>query len=641
MTAGGGPVEVELKYRLVAPIGVEAIIGYAAGAGLTAVGGVDEVPVRDVYIDTADGRLARGGVAARIRHRPDGIRITVKTPAVRHGAMVRRTELESPATASLDPSDWPASPARDAVITHARGEPLVETVTLQQVRRVVIVSDGQARIEVSLDDVSVVAGGEHIDRFGELEAELLSGDEAALRRLATLIETDAAVTFGGGSKLHRAMEALVAAGLPVPGPFAAALDAEMAAADAETAAAHAEDESLDREVERVMATMMGPMPASLTEATAAEGGAGEPGEAVVSGEPVGDDGVMSQAPAAGAGPGTRDEPPGEPEPGPTVHTPAVASIAVKPPGKTPGVLHDDAFAEAGRKVLRFHFARMLAKEDGTRRGDDPEDLHDMRVATRRMRAAWRVFGSGFRPGRSRRMKTHLREVGTRLGAVRDLDVLIDALRVYRADLAPAERDGLAALIESWEAERDDARVLLVRELDSTAYRHWVVACTEFVLTEGLGALPPLSPTSPYRVRDMAGSRLWLAYEDVRAFEHTLRWADLATLHQLRISAKRLRYAIEFFREALGPDTASLIPKVVALQDHLGYLHDAEVTSGRARAFLVESSGRLTEAEVAAVGRYLSSREKELVRLRRTVGRPWRAVAGLSFRRGLGRAIADL
>jgi CHAD domain-containing protein len=607
VTAQDEPVEIELKYRLVAPLEVETIVGYAADAGFTADGDVTEVPVRDVYIDTADGFLARDGVAARIRHRPDGVRITVKTPAVRRGAMVRRTELESPATASLDPSDWPASPARDAVITHAHGEPLVETVTLEQIRRVVVVSDEHTRIEVSLDDVRVVAGGEHIDRFGELEAELIAGDETALRRLAARIETDPAVLYSGGSKLQRAMAAVAAAGLPVPGPFAAGLAAE-------TAAAAAADASLDREVERVMATMVGPGSAASADAATADAASADAAEAEAAEE-------ADRAPQA--------------------HAPAVASIAVKPPGKTPGVLHDDAFAEAGRKVIRFHFARMLAKEEGTRRGDDAEDLHDMRVATRRMRAAWRVFGTGFRPGRARRMKTHLREVGTRLGAVRDLDVLIDALRTYQADLPQAERDGLAALVESWEAERDDARTLLVRELDSAAYRHWVAGCTEFVLNEGLGAFPPLSPTSPYRVRDMAGSRLWLAYEDVRAYEHTLRWADLATLHQLRISAKRLRYAIEFFREALGPDTTSIIPRVVALQDHLGYLHDAEVTAGRARAFLVENSGRLTEAEIAAVGRYLSSREKELLRLRRTVGRPWRAVAGLSFRRGLGRAIADL
>jgi CHAD domain-containing protein len=629
VTSDSAPVEVELKYRLVAPLDIDTIVAYAAEVGLVAEGDVEKVPVRDVYVDTAGGRLGHDGVAARIRHRPDGVRVTVKTPAVRRGAMVRRTELEHAATPSLDPADWPASPARDAVVTHAHGEPLIETVTLEQVRRVVVVGDASARIELSLDDVSVIAGGDRIDHFGELEAELVSGDEAALHRLSARIESDPAVTIGGGSKLHRAMEAVAAAGLPVPRPFVAdadrALDPETATTEqptSEAAQAAAEEATLDREVERVMATMMSPAPGAPTDSTTPEGGRAEAGAvSVVAVEPSATESAEQIA-----------SPP---------HAPTVASIAVKPPGKTPGVLGDDAFAEAGRKVLRFHFAKMLAKEEGTRIGADPEDLHDMRVATRRQRAAWRVFGSGFRPGRARRMKSHLREVGTRLGAVRDLDVLIEALRAYQAEQTQAERDGLEALVESWEAERDDARVLLVRELDSAGYRHWVTTYTEFVLSEGLGTFPPLSPTSPYRVRDMAGSRLWLAYEDVRAYEHTLRWADLATLHELRIAAKRLRYAIEFFREALGPDTAVIIPKVVALQDHLGYLHDAEVTAGRARAFLVENSGRLSEAEIGAVGRYLSSREKELVRLRRSVGRPWRAVIGPPFRRGLARAIADL
>ena len=66
-------------------------------------------------------------------------------------------------------------------------------------------------------------------------------------------------------------------------------------------------------------------------------------------------------------------------------------------GKTPGVLADDSIAEAGRKVLRFHFARMLLREPGPRLGGDAEELHGMRVATRRQRAAWRIFGDGFRP----------------------------------------------------------------------------------------------------------------------------------------------------------------------------------------------------------------------------------------------------
>src|SRR5206468_8594490 len=103
-------------------------------------------------------------------------------------------------------------------------------------------------------------------------------------------------------------------------------------------------------------------------------------------------------------------------------------------GKTPGVLAEDHIAEAGRKVLRFHLARMIAKEAGTRDGTDPEDLHAMRVATRRQRAAWRIFGEAFRPGRTKKHRNRLREVAARLGAVRDLDVLLEAADAYRADL---------------------------------------------------------------------------------------------------------------------------------------------------------------------------------------------------------------
>ena len=61
--------------------------------------------------------------------------------------------------------------------------------------------------------------------------------------------------------------------------------------------------------------------------------------------------------------------------------------------ETPGVGPDDPMSEAGRKTLRFHYQRMVHNEPGTRLGEDIEFLHDMRVATRRMRAAFRVFGS--------------------------------------------------------------------------------------------------------------------------------------------------------------------------------------------------------------------------------------------------------
>jgi CHAD domain-containing protein len=309
-------------------------------------------------------------------------------------------------------------------------------------------------------------------------------------------------------------------------------------------------------------------------------------------------------------------------------------------GKTPGVTADDTVAEAGRKVLRFHFARMLNREAGTRAGDDPEELHSMRVATRRMRAAWRVFGDGFRPGRTRRLRRPLRDIAARLGAVRDLDVLIEAAELHRAELPAAERRALEPLLGAWQVDRDAARVLLLRELDGAAYGRFVDEFRVFVATESAGAAA-IQATQPHRVRDTAPARLWAAYATVRAYEPVLRWADVETLHDLRIAAKWLRYSLEFVREAIGEGSAPLIEATVGLQDHLGQMHDADVSAALARQYLVARAGSLSGAQSAAIARYLLDREREVARLRRTVGRPWRRVAGPVFRRGLGRTVAGL
>ena len=225
----------------------------------------------------------------------------------------------------------------------------------------------------------------------------------------------------------------------------------------------------------------------------------------------------------------------------------------------------------------------------------------MRVATRRMRAAWRVFGDGFRPRRTKRLRDRLRVVAGRLGAVRDLDVLLEAAATHQAGLPPAEAAAFEPLVAAWRDEREAARIVLLRELDSPAYVRLVEDYRVFVVAEGEAALAPASPVSPHRVRDTAGSRIWLAYEQVRAYESVLRWADIETVHQLRIAAKWLRYTLEFFREALGPEVDQLIPRVVALQDHLGWLHDADVTIALTRQFLVANAGTLSREETQAIG----------------------------------------
>ena len=141
-------------------------------------------------------------------------------------------------------------------------------------------------------------------------------------------------------------------------------------------------------------------------------------------------------------------------------------------------------------------------------------------------------------------------------------------RLYRGDLAAPEARAFDALILGWRVRRDDARVVLLRELDSGRYQRWVDEYLDFVRTEGAAVLP-VGAVQPHRVRDTAPSADLGRLRGVRGYEPVLRWADVETLHDLRIAAKWLRYALEFVREALGRDAGPLIARVTALQDHLG------------------------------------------------------------------------
>ena len=88
-----------------------------------------------------------------------------------------------------------------------------------------------------------------------------------------------------------------------------------------------------------------------------------------------------------------------------------------------------SIAEVAYAVFRKQLRRMLRHEPGTRLGDDIEELHDMRVASRRLRAAIRLFRP-FLPARFDRLGAELRWLGGVLGDVRDLDVQIEQLEEW-------------------------------------------------------------------------------------------------------------------------------------------------------------------------------------------------------------------
>jgi CHAD domain-containing protein len=307
---------------------------------------------------------------------------------------------------------------------------------------------------------------------------------------------------------------------------------------------------------------------------------------------------------------------------------------------SPGIKADDHLGEAGRKVLRMHLARMLHFEAGARLGEDAEELHKMRVATRRMRAAWRVFDGAYRPKVQRRYVRELRAIAGALGGVRDIDVLLEHLDGHLGQLPAPGREALEPLRSAWRRQREVARKGLVERLDSRQYRQFVDDYLDF--TESPGAAEVKTPLGqPSLVRDTAGSRILVAYERVRAYETIITWADVPTLHALRIEGKRLRYTLEYFSEVLPVNARQLITQVTQMQDHLGLLNDADVAARATRDWLNLNAPMLPARSREAVGLYLDSREAEVEQLRRSFRPLWRRITGRTFRRALGVAITQI
>lgn len=321
--------------------------------------------------------------------------------------------------------------------------------------------------------------------------------------------------------------------------------------------------------------------------------------------------------------------------------PAPAPEIVVPP-----IQADEPMSEAGRKAMYVHFLRMLANEAGTRLGQDIEALHDMRVATRRMRAAYGIFADYFDPAVLAPFNKGLRRIGRALGTVRDLDVLIEKAEAYQATLGEDQPAALAPLLADWHARREVARREMLAHLDSPTYRDFVSAFQTFLTTPGAGAQPiPIGEPLPHQVRHVAPRLILTRYEIVRAYETIIDGAPLTTYHRLRIDCKRLRYALEFFRDVLGPEAVELIKQVTALQDLLGALQDAHVAEGLIADFLDEQrkkrkKGVPDEALAGAAG-YLAAQQATQQELVGLFPAPWAELVGYDFRRGLALAVAAL
>jgi CHAD domain-containing protein len=126
----------------------------------------------------------------------------------------------------------------------------------------------------------------------------------------------------------------------------------------------------------------------------------------------------------------------------------------------PGVGEDDPFALAAAETVAMRAAELAEQSADVLDLDDIERVHDMRVATRRLRAALEVFEPCFPKKRFKETLREVKALADALGERRDRDVTIAALDVYEAALGPQGRRGVRSLVDRLRVEQIEANIAL-------------------------------------------------------------------------------------------------------------------------------------------------------------------------------------
>lgn len=234
----------------------------------------------------------------------------------------------------------------------------------------------------------------------------------------------------------------------------------------------------------------------------------------------------------------------------------------------------DLLAEAARRIMAKHTRKLYHHLPGVLSGDDPHDVHQARVATRRLRACMEATAPAFRARPVEELRGGLRRLARALGEVRDRDVLLMRLERDAEQYPESERLPLLEVVSRIARERAVAHRALLAELGRKRTARLLHALNDFLVCP-LETVQPRGEL-PLLVRHYAGSALLRRYEEVRQFELLIDGATSEQLHDLRIRCKHLRYTLELFEPAL-PDTVHAVTKLVTdMQEYLGNLHDTDV-----------------------------------------------------------------
>jgi triphosphatase len=266
----------------------------------------------------------------------------------------------------------------------------------------------------------------------------------------------------------------------------------------------------------------------------------------------------------------------------TKYSLGLKSVGLAPPAEASTATTVEAsmtIVDVAMVSLRRYMAAWLQHESGARLGDDPEELHEFRIAGRRLDAILRQFQS-FLPAEFLTVRATLKTVLKALGRARDLDVALSELQDFSRKLPKADRAGVEPLKAHLMGERGRARAQMLGVLDSI----WVQkSLQEFIL---LLAAP--IATAEASAGDLA---LHASPKLVRQrFRKLRKRADLLSAdssteeyHEVRGQVKKSRYALEAVADLYGKPAKDTIRALRRWQEDLGVQQDAAVAMQRLNA----------------------------------------------------------
>ena len=221
---------------------------------------------------------------------------------------------------------------------------------------------------------------------------------------------------------------------------------------------------------------------------------------------------------------------------------------------------------------------------------DPEALHQMRVAIRRLRSALWLFRPAVRDSKLVGFEDQLRRFTRELGAARNIDVILATL-----PLNDPARSHL-------EDDRKRLYTKLVRKLDSRSFRLFVFDLFAWVQAGKWRASKKASgPLMPFAIRRL--DRLWARIN--QKADMIGRLSD-GERHKLRIDTKKMRYGVEFLAEpfrAFTDDRAAFVKAAEGIQDRLGELNDLATRQELLFAWSQPSPGKAKSRHLRAAKRH--------------------------------------